>query len=129
MTDLPPHRAEIIKAGMTAIQQAEAEREGLRAELREAKESLARKNIELESMQQLNNMLESHINSSTMQRDDAVSTTAALETVLISILVQLRQFVETRDAKTPINAGTGDKSSNGSRLTERLELLNKVPSA
>lgn len=89
---LPEDRMKTVEAGLTLFQQIQAERDSLRDELRDANETITRQRVEIESLHQLHNMLESHIQTYMVQRDEAVAKTAAYEALFASVLAQLRVF-------------------------------------
>ena len=89
---LPESRVKTVEAGLALFQQVQAERDDLRNQLREAHETITRQRVEVESLQQLYNMLESHINGYMMQRDEAVAQRSAYETLFATIQAQLRVF-------------------------------------
>lgn len=91
-TELPEDRMKTVEAGLTMFQQVSAERDRLREELREAHEAITRARVEIDSLHQLHNMLESHIQSYMLQRDEAVAQRAAYETLFATIQAQLRIF-------------------------------------
>jgi DNA repair exonuclease SbcCD ATPase subunit len=90
--ELPEDRQRTVEAGLALFQQVQNERDRLQEELREAKELCTRARVEIESLHQLNNMLESHIQSYMMQRDAAIARRAELEVVVKSIRAQLEAF-------------------------------------
>jgi len=89
---LPEDRQKTVEAGLALFQQVQAERDSLRSELRECREMVTRQQVEIDSLHQLHNMLESHIESWKLQRDEAVAQRAAYETLFATMQAQLRVF-------------------------------------
>lgn len=90
--ELPEDRQKAVEQGLALFQQVSAERDLLRNELREAHETITRQRVEIESLHQLHNMLESHIQAYMIQRDEAVAHRAAYEGLFATIMAQLRVF-------------------------------------
>lgn len=118
--DLPADRIKQVEAGLTLFQQIQAERDALRDELREANEIITRQRVEIESLNQLHNMLESHIQTYMVQRDDAVAQRAAYETLFATVQAQLRVFnlPSTPLVKGAVNAVQDREPVHSDRLAD-----------
>jgi len=89
---LPEDRMKTVEAGLTYVQQVGAERDRLREELRETRDLVTRQQVEIDSLHQLQAMLESHMQTYMIQRDEAVAHRAAYETLFATVQAQLRVF-------------------------------------
>jgi hypothetical protein len=90
--ELPADREKTFEAGLLYHQQVAAERDALREELRSTKDMLARQETQIQSLQDLQNMFESHVQSAVAQRDRAVAERAAFEALFVAVAAQLRAF-------------------------------------
>jgi len=91
-SQLPEDRMKTVQAGLTFVQQIQAERDRLREELRVTREMVTRQQVEIDSLHQLQAMLESHMQTYMIQRDEAVAHRAAYETLFATVQAQLRVF-------------------------------------
>ena len=89
---LPADRQKTVEAGLAMFQQVQAERDDLRKLLQRAEERIVQQRVEIESLGQLHSMLESHIQSYMLQRDQAIADRAVFETLFASIFALLRAF-------------------------------------
>jgi septal ring factor EnvC (AmiA/AmiB activator) len=90
--ELPGDRIKAVETGLAMYQQSQAEVDRLRNELRVANETISQMQVQLESMRQLSNMLESQIHTHQMERDVAVADRAVYETLFASLQGMLRAF-------------------------------------
>jgi FtsZ-binding cell division protein ZapB len=92
VNELPEERVKQVEAGLALFQKAQAEVERLTVELKTAKETITRQNVELEELRRVNNILESTAKTHQIERDQAVADRVAYETLFSTIMAQLRIF-------------------------------------
>ncbi len=119
--ELPEDRAKTVEAGLALFQQVQAERDALREELRETREIVTRQQVEIDSLHNLHNMLESHIQSYMLQRDEAVAQRAAYETLFATVQAQLRVF------NLPATPLVKDHGPEDAAYRRDADLLPKLP--
>lgn len=120
--NLPEDRVKTVEAGLALFQQVQAERDNLRSALHEANHVITQQRVEIDSLHQLHNMLESHIQSYMLQRDEAVAQRAAYETLFATIQAQLRVF---HLPSTPLVKDVADAIQD--REPDRSDLGDPVP--
>ena len=103
---LPEDRQKTVEAGLAMFQQVQAERDDLSNLLRQAQEKIVQQRVEIESLGQLHSMLESHIQSYMLQRDQAIADRAVFETLFASIFAQFKAF---RIPATPLVKAAGEQ--------------------
>lgn len=91
--DLPEHRQKQVEAGLAQYQAILAEREDLHRKLVDATVKIGALEKKLDAMQGHINMLESTVQTHQLHRDEAVTKTARLSTVIDSIAVMIANEV------------------------------------
>jgi len=109
---LPLDRHKTVEAGLAAFQQLAADRDNLKRELLAVREELTRRDVRLEEMNRLTNLIESRINTALIQRDAAVSEAARYDGLFVAIDAIIRKVIPASPL-TPSLQGRPDEGPAG----------------